>query len=409
MPPERSPEDIAAALRRLQRSPEDASDPLALKHEISVYQEELQVQNEALMRAQAALEESRDRFVDLYDFAPTGYMTLDGNGVVLQCNLTAAALLGKARPAVEGLPLLGFVVDEERERYFQFLRRCHAAPPGTGVEVELTLRTAGGAGSVQLLCRRRTLSIGTHELFVSLVDLTERRALEREREQAARDRAALVIRLLAAQDDERQRIARNLHDDIGQQNTVIRLKLERLAERIGDDALRHTLAELRELFDRLDRGLHFVAAELRPSALDLGLVTALDQYVREWSETFGVQASFTCQVPDIRFAPDVETHLYRIAQETLSNISKHAAARSVSMILNQRRDGAVLIIEDDGRGFDVAATRAGNSPLGLVGMRERAQIIGGRLEIESAPGQGTSVFVYVPLPPLAAPHGRAES
>jgi len=98
----------------------------------------------------------------------------------------------------------------------------------------------------------------------------------------------------------------------------------------------------------------------------------------------------------VRFTPDVETHLYRIAQEALNNVAKHAAARRVSVVLDSLTDGAVLIIEDDGRGFDVEHVGNGNSPLGLIGMRERAQIIGGHLDIESIPGQGTSVFVNVP-------------
>lgn len=397
MKPKRPARDLPER-RDQQRTPQPASDPVSLSHEISVYQEELTAQNEALLRAQAALEDSRDRFIELYDLAPTGYMTLDVHGVVLQCNLTAAALLGKARPAVEGLPVLAFVLPDERQRYLQFLRRCRSAPLDSGVEDELMLRTADGPRAIQLLCRRRTSARGAAEFFVSLTDVSERRALERERDRVARDHAALVLRLLAAQDDERQRIARNLHDDIGQQHTVIRMKLERLAERAGDEPMRQAIAELGELFARLDQRVHFVATGLRPSALDLGLVSALEQYVREWSETFQIQGSVRCHAANIRFAPDVETHLYRIAQEALNNAAKHAAAQNVCVILEVRDDSAVLIVEDDGRGFDVASTRRANSPLGLVGMRERAHAIGGQVEVESSPGQGTTVFVHVPLP-----------
>src|SRR5690242_6214395 len=117
---------------------------------------------------------------------------------------------------------------EERQRYLAFLRGCRATSFDSGVEEELMMRTADDPRAIQLLCRRRNSTRGTAELFVSLTDVSERRALERERDRVARDHAALVVRLLAAQDEERQRIARNLHDDIGQQYTVIRLKLERL-------------------------------------------------------------------------------------------------------------------------------------------------------------------------------------
>lgn len=122
--PRRSPAEIAEDLKRLQATGPNSRDRLSLIHEISVYQEELIVQNEELRRAQSALEEARDRFIELYDFAPAGYLTLDENGVIGQCNLTALSLLGRARDAIEGMPLWGFVEPEDRAKYMQ----CSGAP-----------------------------------------------------------------------------------------------------------------------------------------------------------------------------------------------------------------------------------------------------------------------------------------
>ena len=152
------------------------------------------------------------------------------------------------------------------------------------------------------------------------------------------------------------------------------------------------------MIEQLDRRLHLIATELRPAALDLGLVVALNQFVGEWGTTHGISAAFKAsRMADREMPSDVETQLYRILQEALNNIAKHAAARQVSVLLGKKSNEIVLIVEDDGRGFRLADTRADAASLGLVGMRERAEMIGGRMHIETAPGEGTSLFVYVPI------------
>src|SRR5262245_29030399 len=122
----RSPREIAEELKQLAERSTGDRDRLSLLHEVQVYQEELTVQNEELTRAQTALEETRDRFIELYDFAPNGYMTLDPHGLILRINLTGAAFIGKPRQAIEGMPLLGFVANESRSELLGFLRRCRA-------------------------------------------------------------------------------------------------------------------------------------------------------------------------------------------------------------------------------------------------------------------------------------------
>jgi PAS domain S-box-containing protein len=395
--PRRSREELLEELRRLRASsPESRDRRQSILHEISVYQEELIVQNEELIQAQVALEQTRDRFIELYDFAPNGYLTLDANGLIRQCNLTAASLLGKAKHALEGLPFLGFVTPDDRNAYFDFLRQCRRGEV-IDIETELTIQAADGARRVQLLCRPRRGLGHSFEGFVALVDVTEHAQLEREREQIGRERTALASRLISTQDDQRLRIARNLHDDLGQQVTALRLKFEELASAIPNDTTGVAVTQVQEMLHHLDRRLHFVASELRPAALDLGIVAALGQFVREWSETFGVPAAFhSTGIAAGMLTPDVETHLYRIAQEALNNVAKYAAASQVVVLLDDRDGSVVLLVEDDGCGFDLTALRQRGDGLGLVGMRERAQILGGRLEVETVPGNGTSVYVYVP-------------
>ena len=394
----RSPAEILDELNRLQTTSRNDRDRLALIQEISVYQEELIVQNEELVRTQSSLEEARDRFIELYEFAPTGYLTLNEHGVILQCNLTTLSLLGRPRDAVEGMPLAGFVMPEDRSNYAALIRRCRNMKHASNIECELTMRTPDGARVFQLLCRHRHPSGKGREYLTSLLDVTERRTLDMERARVEHERATLAARLIEAQDDERKRIAQHLHDDIGQQHTAIRMKLEALLDQTTDESARHLVADLRQMFSRLDQRVHFVATELRPSALDLGLLMAIGQFAREWAETFDVPVSFLSHVPaQSRFPPDVETHLYRIAQEALNNVAKHAAAQHVSVVIDVRDGEIVLVVEDNGRGFDLVGVDLAQTSLGLVGMRERAQLVGGRIHIESTRGQGTSVFVHVPL------------
>jgi PAS domain S-box-containing protein len=398
--PQRSPSEIAEELKRLQRTPSRERDHRGLVHEVLVYQEELVVQQDELVEARAALEDTRDRFVELYDFAPNGYLVLDGRGIVRQCNLRAAVLVGKPRETIEGFPMLALVASEDRRQCLDFLRRCRAPEDGD-VECELTLRTEGGQRRVQLLCRpRHGASVPARGLLISMIDITERTRLEDERAQIARDHAHLASRLISIQDEERHRIARNLHDDIGQQLTALRLKLDELALDTTGDVPQATIARAQEMVERLDRRLHFVASELRPPALDLGVVAAISQFVREWSNTFGVRASFrAADMEHGAVAPVVETQLYRIAQEALNNVSKHAGAQRVDVSLERSNDRVMLRVDDDGQGFDAATPRSDGAGLGLVGMRERAQLVGGRLEIRSAPGKGTVITVVVPNQP----------
>ena len=148
---------------------------------------------------------------------------------------------------------------------------------------------------------------------------------------------------------------------------------------------------------QIDRDIDFLSWELRPAALDdLGLKAVLENYVREWSRHSDVPARFHAEgVADERMAPEIEATLYRIAQEALNNVAKHAHARSVGVVLEQRGQTMSLVIEDDGVGFE--SSIASSKMIGLLGMRERATVVGGALEIEPTAGGGTTVLARVPL------------
>lgn len=219
-----------------------------------------------------------------------------------------------------------------------------------------------------------------------------------ERERAERDqlRTQLLEKVIEAQEEERKRIARELHDETGQALTSLMVRLKHIHEACPAPALLPQIEELRELLaDTLD-GVHNLSLELRPKILDdLGLEAALQRYVRDWRARHGVEADLVVLgLVEDRLPPPVETALYRIVQEGLTNVARHARAQTVSILLERRDDRVRAIIEDDGVGFDPAQALNAER-LGIYGMRERVELLGGTLTIESAPGQGTSIFAEV--------------
>ncbi|HKR58872.1 MAG TPA: chemotaxis protein CheB [Pyrinomonadaceae bacterium] len=220
----------------------------------------------------------------------------------------------------------------------------------------------------------------------------------RDKERAEDARILLLDQLVSTQEEERRRLARELHDQLGQQLTSLRLRLESLKNGNNKD---HNAAidELEGIVKQLDADVDFLAWELRPLALDeLGLETALANYVAQWSERSTIPVGFhSAGLDEQRLAPEIESNFYRIAQEALNNCAKHSKCKHVDVIIERRENDAVLIIEDDGIGFDTQADSQGSRVMGLVGMHERAIVMGGTFEVESAPGKGTTIFVRVPF------------
>ena len=227
--------------------------------------------------------------------------------------------------------------------------------------------------------------VGTH------FDLTERKKRETERA-----RTELLTRLVFAQEDERRRIARDMHDEFGEHLTALALRIGMLKKACADmPDLESQIEALDSIARRLDQDVDQLVWELRPTALDdLGLRAALTNYVQDWADRVNIPATFhTSGLLDDRLPAEVETTLYRIAQEALNNSAKYSRARRVEVILERRSDCVLLVIEDDGIGFDTTDDNAGSRGFGLRGMRERAGLIGASLEIESSPGQGTTVLL----------------
>jgi signal transduction histidine kinase len=206
-----------------------------------------------------------------------------------------------------------------------------------------------------------------------------------------------VRRVVEAQEQERSRLARELHDETGQALTSILLGLKSIRAAKDEAGAKQAEAQLRELVVSALQDVRSLAVELRPSTLDdFGLVPALERLGATLEERSGVRVAVEAGFHDRRLPPDVETVLYRFVQEGLTNVVKHAEAGGVSVVIASRDGGVSAVVEDDGRGFEPADVRV--DALGLVGMRERLALLGGTLAVESKPGGGTALIAFVPLP-----------
>ena len=339
-----------------------------------------------LARAAAIVEYSHDAIVGK-----------DLNGIVTSWNRGAERVFGYSADEMIGKSITILIpadrADEEekilsrlrRGEYIDHYETVRQRKDGTLLDISLTVSpVADMTGRI----------IGASKIARDITDKRHTEAARRDRE--------IMKRLVEAQEAERHRIARDLHDHLGQKLTALRLKLESARSKCnGSGALAAEMEQIQNYASRIDMDINYLAWELRPTELDqLGLENALGSFVREWSKTYGIDAEFhASRNYNGRLDPDLETNLYRVVQEGLNNILKHAQASSVSVLIEHRPREIVLIIEDNGVGFDPTTGPRGSGRgggLGLVGMRERAALLGGTLEIETRPGEGTTVFVRVP-------------
>lgn len=425
MSPKRAPRSRRVARRKASpaRRPIVARpdpDLQKLLHELQVHSEEITVQNEQLIKAQVELEQARDRYADLYDFAPIGYVSIDARATIVDINLAGAALLGRPRTLLLRMPLATMLVPDHRDTLRAFLIATRQHADGRVLSTDVRVRRHPER-IVRLMARPLGVGSGPSRLLTAMFDVTEERRLEAERaaslgreqqrseelarEVAIRRRAeervkSLLERLVSVQEEERRRIARNLHDHLGQQMTALRLTISALKDdTLSPAELRNRLEAIDKIAANIDRDVDFLAWDLRPAALDdVGLKAALETVVRDWAETHGVTAEFHSSKEAVRLAGEMESQLYRIAQEALNNVSKHASAKHVSVLLEHTDTEVMLIVEDDGCGFDAEKAAGGDHRgMGLANMQERAALIGGHVEFESAPGKGTTVFTRVPI------------
>ena len=207
----------------------------------------------------------------------------------------------------------------------------------------------------------------------------------------------LAAHLLSVREEERARISREVHYELGQSLTAVKMDLAWLEARMPKNGeMLERIRGTRQLADSIIQSIRRISTELRPAVLDLGLAAAVEWQVQEFQARSGIQCKVRLLTREV-VAANASTALFRIFQETLTNVARHAQATRAEVVLQKQRDRLVLLIRDNGRGFDQADLSLSKS-LGLLGMRERAAILGGRVSITSAPGKGTTVTAWIPIP-----------
>jgi PAS domain S-box-containing protein len=424
-------------------APKSAAGPQRLLHELQVHQVELEMQNTELQESRDRMEAVVEKYTDLYDFAPVGYFSLDEQGRILEVNLTGAALLGVERSHLINRRLLHFVVRASQPVFLDFLERVCSGTAKQVCEAALFKKdtasfwasfhgiSAISAGDPRKWCRvavsditllkqaeeaqhrMETLAVSNQELRREIV---RRQAVEEalkkserhsrhllEQSRLMQEQLRLLSRqLLSAQEEERKKISRELHDVIAQTLTGINVRLAALKAdaAVNTKDLERNITRTQQMVEQSVNIVHRFARELRPTVLDdVGLIPALHTFMKTFREETGILVSLAAFAAVEQINGDKRTVLYRVAQEALNNVARHAQARHAEVEIQNLGGVIRMKIKDDGRGFrgESAVRAKKNQRLGLLGMRERLEMVGGNLTVTSAPGKGTTVLAQVPL------------
>ncbi len=308
-------------------------------------------------------------------------------------------MFGYSRTELIGRSVDVLVPEQHRDNHAKFRNDFASRPQSRrmGIGRDLFGRCKDGSEFPVEIALNPIKTAGKNSIMITVLDITVRKLAEERLAAANAERAVLRRRVMQAQEEERVRLARELHDHTGQALTGAMLDLKAM-ELSVDQSSRERLHRVRSKMDEIGKALHRVAWELRPAALaELGLTTTLANYVSDWSEQSGVRADFHCAVRELdRLSNEVQTTLYRVLQEALTNVAKHAPKSTTVSVVIERRDASLLLmIEDDGGAlWDPSEAHGG---LGVIGMRERLGLIGGELEIETLEEVGTTIYARIPL------------
>ena len=410
--------------------PKSDADAKRLLHELQVHQIELEMQNAELRQARDELEVALDNYTDLYDFAPSGYFTLAATGTILRANLTGSLLVGIERSRLVGQSFGRFVSAEFRPAFGTFLEQVFVGqtkqagdfelarqgqpPRFVHIEAQCLLNGQGCRAAVVDITARKTAEEARYRLEVMTasnhkleLEIIRRKTLEQALKASEHQLRQLSHEILLAQEAERKRISRELHDTVLQTLVGISIHLASLTPKPADNptSLRRKIAQTQRLVEKSLAMVHRFAVELRPTVLDdLGLIPALHTFMKDFMKRTGVRARLTAYAAVNQLPLDQSAVLYRVALEALNNVAIHAQASAVEVRIKKLPEWICLTITDDGKSFDVRRVLRANANgrLGLLGMKERLQMVGGRFSIQSTPGRGTTVTARIP----AAPAGR---
>jgi two-component system, NarL family, sensor histidine kinase UhpB len=364
-----------------------------LVHELEVHKVELEIQNAQLRESQLAAEESKERYRQLYESAPIGYLTLDSNGAIVESNLAVSRLLRIPRSRLIGQKLSSFVAPRHQDRW-HLERRALEHGERRSLELEIAL-SDGGMLQTQIIA-----SAGPDEgparasLRLAVLDVTELRSTERALRTAA-SAASL------AEQQERRKLASDLHDDAGQLLSLASLKLRVLSDALGGESA-SGIRDVEGILAEARRRISSLSFELSPPLLhDVGLVAAAQWLAEDLERRYGLAVTVAAR-EELDLDEGTSVTLFRAMREFLINVTKHAGVAAAHVEVWREGGMARVAVEDSGRGFGLGAGQRG---FGLLALRERLGQLGGSLEIVSVPGGGTKVAASAPLAPPCTVEG----
>jgi PAS domain S-box-containing protein len=342
----------------------------------------------------------------IYEMSPVAMAVSELTGRIVTANSACQRITGYTEAELRELTLLDLMQEADPASTLARLRQL-----GTGEVRQYQAEK-------RFLCKDRSLiwvrltvvptpaARGLPQRVLAVVeDITGRRRAEKELRRSHDQLRTLAARVQSVREEERTGVARWIHDELGQALTGIKMDLTFLTlhpPKARLDRIRRLQAILKDI-DHMIQSAQRVSAELRPGMLDeLGLVAAVECGARRFAQRTGTKCALEFPREDLAIEPEVSTALFRIFQEAVANIARHAEATEVSVRLAKGDDGLRLEVRDDGKGFREAQLSPGGS-LGILGMRERALLLNGRLTIRSAPGEGATVTAWIPIGQAKAP------
>jgi len=384
-----------------------------------------------------------ETYTDLYDFAPIGYFSVDEQGLILEVNLTGAALLGIERSRLINRRLQDFVAPTSRAAFLDFFKKIFTDPGkhicvaslvneyGATFWADLQAASAGFLRGTRKWCRVAISDLTTlkqaeevqrrmeglaianrglkqeivqrHKVEVALKKSEAHHAQLFEQSRHMQEELRHLSRqLLLAQEEERKRISRELHDEIVQTLVGINVHLASLTMKAPFNIkdLRKKVVQTQRLVEKSVTIVHRFARGLRPTVLDdLGLIPALQSFIKDFTKETKIRIHFTAFAGVEQLNSTQRTVLYRVAQSALANVHKHARASDVKVSIHKLRDAVRLEIHDNGKSFDMERVLFAkrHKRLGLLGSRERVEMVGGKFGVESAPGHGTTISAEIPI------------
>jgi len=348
-------------------------------------------------RGEEAQRESRERYIALFEQAAESIVVVDAeSGALVEFNDRAYEALGYTREEFGKLRISNIEVTESVEEVAEHLRRI----VDTGFDVFETRQRAKSGEIRDIQVSSKAVTIGGGNYVQSIWrDITDSKRAELQLEASRQQMRALSARIIAAQEEERTRISREIHDELAQALTTLTFDLAWLGNKLPEEdvAVQNKVMTMNQRIGETIKAVQRISAELRPGMLDdLGLVAAVEWYLTDFQERTGITCDLKMEPEDFTLDTGRCTTVFRIFQEALTNVARHASATNVKVKLQKRKGRLLLEVRDDGRGI-TAEQAASSRSLGLTGMRERARLWNGSVTIKGTEGKGTAVLVEIPL------------